>query len=61
MDVDVPVPVLAASLFARFASRDPYNFTARFNSALRNQFGGHAIKNVASEDRVLAHDGSVQK
>jgi 6-phosphogluconate dehydrogenase len=61
MDVDVPVPVLAASLFARFASRDPYNFTARFNSALRNQFGGHAIKNVPSEDRVLAHDGSVQK
>ena len=61
MDNDTPVPVLAASLFARFASRDPYNFTARFNAALRNQFGGHAIKNVPSEERVLAHDGTVQK
>ncbi len=46
MEEDVPVPVLAASLFSRFASRDPYNFTARFNAALRNQFGGHVIKRV---------------
>ena len=61
MDVDVPVPVLAASLFARFASRDPYNFTARFNAALRNQFGGHAIKKVEPEARALDHDGSVQR
>jgi len=61
MDLDVPVPVLAASLFARFASRDPYNFTARFNAALRNQFGGHAIKKVESEARALGHDGSVQR
>ena len=61
MDVDVPVPVLAASLFARFASRDPYNFTARFNAALRNQFGGHAIKKVEPEARAIDHDGSVQR
>jgi 6-phosphogluconate dehydrogenase len=61
MDLDVPVPVLAASLFARFASRDPYNFTARFNAALRNQFGGHAIKKVEPEARALDHDGSVQR
>jgi len=61
MDEDVPVPVLAASLFSRFSSRDPYNFTARFNSALRNQFGGHAIKRVEPEARALDHDGSVQK
>ncbi len=44
VDEDVPVPVIAASLFARFASRDPYNFAARLSAALRNQFGGHAIK-----------------
>ena len=61
MDEDVPVPVLAASLFSRFSSRDPYNFTARFNSALRNQFGGHAIKRVEPEARALDHDGSVAK
>jgi 6-phosphogluconate dehydrogenase len=59
MEEDVPVPVLAASLFSRFASRDPYNFSARFNSALRNQFGGHVIKRVEPEARALDHDGSV--
>jgi 6-phosphogluconate dehydrogenase len=47
------VPALAASLFARFASRDPYNFAARFSAALRNQFGGHEIKKVQREDRTL--------
>ena len=61
MDVDVATPVLAASLFARFASRDPYNFAARFNAALRNQFGGHVIKKVEAEARALDHDGSVQR
>jgi 6-phosphogluconate dehydrogenase len=53
IEEDVPVPVLAASLFARFASRDPYNFAARFSAALRNQFGGHEIKRVEKEDRTL--------
>jgi 6-phosphogluconate dehydrogenase len=42
----VPVPVIAASLFARFASRDENKFSARVAAALRNQFGGHAIKAV---------------
>ncbi|MBV8258397.1 MAG: decarboxylating 6-phosphogluconate dehydrogenase [Actinobacteria bacterium] len=41
---NVPVPVIAASLFARFASRDEINFSAKVAAALRNQFGGHAIK-----------------
>jgi 6-phosphogluconate dehydrogenase len=40
----VPVPVIAASLFARFASRDELKFSAKVAAALRNQFGGHAIK-----------------
>ena len=43
MEADVPVPAIAAALFARFESRDPYNFSARFNAALRNAFGGHAV------------------
>jgi 6-phosphogluconate dehydrogenase len=42
----VPAPVIAASLFARFASRDEINFAAKVAAALRNQFGGHAIKAV---------------
>ena len=41
---NVPAPVIAASLFARFASRDEVGFAARVTAALRNQFGGHAIK-----------------
>ena len=61
VDEDVPVPVLAASLFARFASRDPYNFAARFSAALRNQFGGHAIRKVEREERTLSHEGSVER
>ena len=41
---NVPAPVITASLFARFASRDEVNFAARVAAALRNEFGGHAIK-----------------
>jgi 6-phosphogluconate dehydrogenase len=41
---NVPAPVITASLFARFASRDEANFAARVAAALRNEFGGHAIK-----------------
>ena len=41
---DVPVPVISAALFARFASRQPESFAAKVNAALRNQFGGHAVR-----------------
>ncbi|MCV7068620.1 decarboxylating 6-phosphogluconate dehydrogenase [Mycolicibacterium farcinogenes] len=40
----VPVPVIAASLFARFASRQEDSPTMKAVSALRSQFGGHAVK-----------------
>jgi len=43
---DVPVPVITAALFARFASRQDESFAAKVNAALRNQFGGHAVKAV---------------
>jgi 6-phosphogluconate dehydrogenase len=43
---NVPAPVIAASLFARFASRDEINFAAKVAAALRNQFGGHAVRAV---------------
>ena len=42
----VPTPVIAASLFARFASRQDDSPTMKAVSALRNQFGGHAVKRV---------------
>ena len=40
----VPAPVISASLYARFASRQDESYAARINAALREQFGGHAIK-----------------
>jgi len=43
----VPMPVIAASLFARFASRQDDSPAMRAVSALRNQFGGHAVKRVS--------------
>jgi 6-phosphogluconate dehydrogenase len=49
MEESVPVPVISAALFARFASRDPENFAARFTAGLRNQFGGHAIERAGAK------------
>jgi len=43
----VPMPVIAASLFARFASRQGDSPTMKAVSALRNQFGGHAVKRIS--------------
>jgi 6-phosphogluconate dehydrogenase len=47
---NVPAPVISAALFARFASRDDENFAAKVAAALRNQFGGHAIKALAKAE-----------
>jgi 6-phosphogluconate dehydrogenase len=40
----VPLPVISAALFARFASRQDESFAAKVNAALRKQFGGHAVR-----------------
>ena len=40
----VAAPVLAHSLFARFSSRQPDAFSNKVLAALRNEFGGHAVK-----------------
>ena len=44
IDLDVPAPVITHSLLARLRSRDEVGFGDRLLSAMRNQFGGHAIK-----------------
>ncbi len=46
IEAAVPTPVIAASLFARFSSRRDINFAAKVAAALRNQFGGHAVRAV---------------
>ena len=40
----VPMPVITASLFARFRSREDDDFGDKVIAALRNEFGGHAVK-----------------
>jgi 6-phosphogluconate dehydrogenase len=41
---DVPVPVITAALYARFASRIDESYAAKITAALRNEFGGHAVR-----------------
>ena len=44
IELAVPLPVITMSLMARFSSRQDESYGAQVLSALRNQFGGHAIK-----------------
>ncbi|MEE2831977.1 MAG: decarboxylating 6-phosphogluconate dehydrogenase [Candidatus Latescibacterota bacterium] len=44
IELDVPAPVITHSLIARLRSRDEMGYADRMLSAMRNQFGGHAIK-----------------
>jgi 6-phosphogluconate dehydrogenase len=48
IDLNVPAPIITLALQTRIASRDEENFTARMLAALRNQFGGHAVKHEGS-------------
>ena len=44
IDLAVPIPVIAASLQARFRSRQESPFGAKLLAAMRNQFGGHSVR-----------------
>lgn len=44
VDLAVPVPTIAASLFARFVSRQDDSPAMKMVAAMRNQFGGHAVQ-----------------
>ncbi|MDQ1625525.1 MAG: 6-phosphogluconate dehydrogenase, partial [Actinomycetota bacterium] len=46
----VPLPVITAALFARFASRQDDSPAMKAVAALRNQFGGHAVTKVAKAE-----------
>jgi 6-phosphogluconate dehydrogenase len=41
---EIPAAVLTLSLFARYGSRQENSFSAKFIAALRNEFGGHAVR-----------------
>jgi 6-phosphogluconate dehydrogenase len=44
IDKDVPAPVITLSLLTRFRSRQEDSYGAKVLAALRNEFGGHAVK-----------------
>jgi len=46
IDLNVPAPVITLSLLMRLRSRQPDSFGAKVIAALRNEFGGHAVKNA---------------
>lgn len=53
IDLAVPVPALTAALFARFVSRQEDSPAMKMVAAMRNQFGGHAVKSdAASLDEI---------
>jgi 6-phosphogluconate dehydrogenase len=49
IDLDVPAPVITLSLLQRLTSRDSESYSDKLLSAMRNQFGGHAIKTEAKK------------
>lgn len=44
IELDVPAPVISLSLIQRLRSRDSESYADRLLAAMRNQFGGHAVK-----------------
>ncbi len=44
LDLDVPAPVITLALLERFRSRQDDSFGAKVIAALRNEFGGHAVR-----------------
>jgi 6-phosphogluconate dehydrogenase len=49
VDLDVPAPVITLALQMRFVSRQEESYAAKLLAALRNQFGGHAVKQEGGE------------
>ena len=49
VDLDVPAPVITLSLLQRLTSRDSDSYSDKLLAAMRNQFGGHAIKAAAKK------------
>jgi 6-phosphogluconate dehydrogenase len=54
----VPMPVISASLFARFASRQQSSPTMQAVAALRGQFGGHQVMSIAEGEELRRKTGA---
>ena len=63
--LDVPMPVISASLFARFSSRQAVSPTMQMVAALRGQFGGHEVMTPAEGDALrrsgVTGDGDIAR
>jgi 6-phosphogluconate dehydrogenase len=59
IDNAVPMPVISAALFARFASRQENSPAMQAVAALRGEFGGHEVRMLADETQV--HPGAEPK
>jgi 6-phosphogluconate dehydrogenase len=44
VDLDVPAPIITLSLQQRFISRQTESYAAKLLAAMRNEFGGHAVR-----------------
>jgi 6-phosphogluconate dehydrogenase len=58
IDLDVPAPIITQSLIERLRSRDTDSYSDKMLAALRNQFGGHAIKTEPSTVTTAANASS---
>ncbi|MFV0464180.1 MAG: phosphogluconate dehydrogenase (NAD(+)-dependent, decarboxylating) [Nostocoides sp.] len=56
--LDVPMPVISASLFARFASRQSISPTMQVVAALRGEFGGHQVMSVQEGDQLRRNNAT---
>ncbi len=52
IDLAVPTPVIAMSLFQRFASRQDASYAGKMIAALRREFGGHAVKSIEDPESL---------
>ncbi len=56
IELSVPMPVITASLFARFASRQQVSPALQAVAALRGQFGAHRVMTIAEGDELRAEN-----
>ena len=56
INMSVPMPVISASLFARFASRQAHSPTMQAVAALRGEFGGHQVMTIAEGETLRTGD-----
>ncbi len=50
IDQDVPAPVITLALMMRLVSRQEESYAAKLLAAMRNQFGGHGLKRVSTDE-----------